>query len=355
MRRNKGDQLAEAARLKALANGSLIDVSDVAHSTGIPLPVALSRGLWTSLVRTFPTARPGDYCSLEKMFGQLRGIIDEECLIKKEFRYFVPDERPTWIGNAFLVRVQFNYVNDRIAAVILCSVEELFTHKLPPSPAVIPSALMVRLFRVLLQFPLCGRGPDIVLLERMRETANLLMRACPLKSEMYDYFSRWRPHRPTGFSDGEFRAVLSRTLGELLICIGACETEANAPLVKDLTKYHLALASPLSDLAEITESLVKLAARLPYQEGPLVFNSFRPLLEACLEMRYSLDKGSTTIPAQALRTLRIQFPRLDELVAGADREEYLRLRQWFENIDDGSPLGNYVNLGRWKGPEPVWQ
>ena len=355
MRRKNRDQRAETARRRSLTNGSLIDVSDTAYCLGIQLPVAISRSLWTSLVRTFPSARANDYCSLENLLGQLVAIVEQEYLNRKRYRYFVPENRPAWIGNVFLVRVQFQYANDRIAAVILCSTEEILTNKPFPSPAVIPSGLMVRLFRVLLKFPLCGRGPDTVLIERMRETANLLMKACPLKAEMYDYFSRWRPHRPTGFSNEEFRAVLSRTLGELLICIGACESAANAPLVNELVKYHLALASPLSDLAEIIESLVKLAARMPYQEGPIVFDPFRPLFEACLEMRYSLDRGSTTIPAQALRALRIQLPRMEELVAGADRQEYLRLRQWFEQIDDGSPLGNYVNLGRWHGPEPVLQ
>ena len=355
MQRHNRYRFAETTRLTALAEGSLLDMSEAALAAGIQLPVAMSRGLWTSLVRTFPSARPGDICSLANILSQLRSIVEHERHAKQEFRYFVPKHRPRWIGTAFLVRVQFNYVGERLAAVIVSSVDELFTSKPSPSPAVIPGALMVRLFRVLLQLPLCGRGADTVLIERMRETANLLMRASPLKEEMYDYFARWRPHRPNGFSPEEFRVILSRTLGELLICIGACESTANALLVSELVKYHLALASPLSDLAEMTESLVKLAARLRYQEGPIVYDPFRPLLEACLEMRYSLDRGSTTIPAQALRALRIQFPRLDELIVRADREEYLRLRQWFEKIDDGSPLGNYVNLGRWNGPEPVWQ
>ena len=355
MRNNKTDRLAETARRTSLANGSLIDVSDAARSCGIQLPVALSRSLWTSLVQPFPSARSGDFVSLEKMLGSVQTLIKQEWLAKKQFRYFLPEERPRWIGHSFFVRVQFNYAYGKFAAVVLSSVDEIFIYKPPASPAVLPSALMVRLFRVLLQLPLSGRGADTVLVERMRETANLLMQACPLKGDVYEYFRRWRPQRPTAFSHGEFRAVLSRTLGEVLVCIGACESEANAPLVKQLVKFHLAMASPLSDLAEITESLLRLAARLPYREGPMVFNPFPPLLESCFEMRYSLDKGSTTIPAKALQTLREQFSQMDELVVGADRHEYLQLRQWFEKIDDGSPLGNYVNLGRWNDPEPVWQ
>ena len=93
----------------------------------------------------------------------------------------------------------------------------------------------------------------------------------------------------------------------MLICIGACESAANAPLVSELVNYHLALASPLADLAEIAESLLKLAARLPHQAGPIVYDPFRPLFEACLEMRYSLNRGSTTIPSQALEHCECSF------------------------------------------------
>ena len=87
MRRKNRDQRAETARLRALAHGSLIDVSDTARIQGIQLPVAISRSLWTSLVLTFPSARASDYCSLENMLGQLMTVVELEYLNKEEYRY----------------------------------------------------------------------------------------------------------------------------------------------------------------------------------------------------------------------------------------------------------------------------
>ncbi len=355
MRQDRSDRLAERARLKSLADGRLIDVSVAAQSSGIRVPVALSRGIWTSLVRPFPSAQPGDFVPLEKLLDQLQTIIPEKKLCSKRFRYFLPVERPTWLGSQFLIHTQFNYIRDRLVAVIICSVDELFAYKPHASPAVLPSTLMVRLFRLLQNLSLCGRAGDTVLLSRMRDAADLLVKACPLLVEMHEYFAGWRPTRPTGFSCEEFRHVQLRTMGELLICLGACESAENAKSVNDLVRYHLAMASPLSDLTEITESMLRLAARLPNRIGPILVDPFRHLLEVGYEMRYSLSKGSTTIPAKALKALREQFRMMDALVAGANKQEYLRLREWFEQIDDGSPLGPFVDLGRWNTPEPIWQ
>ncbi len=355
MQSRKSERLAELTRLESLTNGSLIDVSDAACASGINVPVALSRGMWTSLVRPFPSAQAGDYFPLEKLLDQLRSVVQMEWLCSKKFRYFLPVDRPAWIGSQFLVRVQFNYARNQLATVVVSSTDEMFVYKSPASPAVLPSSLMVRLFRTLQQLSLCGRGADTVLLERMLDAANLLVQTCPLLIEMSDYFRRWQPQRPTGFSREEFRTLLLRTMAELLICLGACESVANARSVNELVKYHLALASPLSDLAMITESMLRLAARLPHREGPLVGDPFPPLLEACFEMRCSLDYGSTTIPAVALTALREQVCVMDSRVFGAEKKEYLRLREWFNLIDDGSPLGRYVNLGRWHSAEPVLQ
>jgi len=76
MRGRKSEQLAESARIESLTNDSLIDVSDAARASGINVPVALSRGMWTSLVRPFPSAQTGDYLALASSLSDLATITE---------------------------------------------------------------------------------------------------------------------------------------------------------------------------------------------------------------------------------------------------------------------------------------
>jgi hypothetical protein len=253
----------------------------------------------------------------------------------------------------FTLRLRFNYSGERLVAILVCSDREFFAHKVDDSPDLLPAALLVQLRRLVLDLSLVRRTAESKLVERMWCMSKLLLRSQPARRDLEFWLSGRKPTLPPSFTREEFRLVVLKSLAELLVTMEACGSQGN--YVEKLVGYHQSMVSPLCEPAEVTERLLKLAARSSNEAGPLEDGPFRHLLAAFHAMQSALDCGSSAIYASVLVSVRGQLHGLRAKLGNRAEAELGQLQGWFKRLDQQSPLGSVVDFRYLQEEEIVWQ
>lgn len=340
-------------RAAALATGNLYDVTDTAQTCGIDVPVAISQAIWTSLMAHFPGAGKKDLVSLDGLLQDLSRILVIERQERRQLRFLTPSMRPKWLTSQFAVRVEFTHVRGDLNAITICAENESFMSRQQTSLAMLSGALLWRLRILLFDLTLVARPAESKLVERMQGIVDVMLRTNPVGDCIESCFTGQQPSLPTYLTRAEYRWILLRSFAELLVCIGACPGQQK--FIPTLVAQNRAFISPLSDLAAITEGLLRISSRLCDTPGRLGREPFIDLLVAYHGMCVSLDRGSTYLDTAVLQRVRRQLQAMRTRISRADEREFNSLAQWFRNIDPDSSSGPVVDLAYSSERSIVWQ
>lgn len=343
MRTTRKERRLDVIYGQALVDGQLLDVTDHARHCGIDVPVAISRSLWNCFVHPFPGALPRDYLPLDLLLADLAAYLQKLGDGVDWIGHFTPNHRPEWLCSSFAVRVRCNFLGGKLAAIALCCEEELFTRPNAKSRSTLPGTILVRLSRLVRQVNHACRTAEAALVHKLSSQLQVLVNLSPLAPYAHTLAAD-TPTLPEGFTIEQYRAVLVTSLEEQLMAAWGCSTnETDGPVWK-MIRLQRVMQTPLSELAAITERLLRMAGQLTFNGEPVV-NPFRQLLAAYHRMTASLDEGATLLPGTVLLTVRQQFSVVEELADPARKAECRRLRREFDRIDAGGPLGDWVDLG----------
>ncbi len=355
VRSTRGDRYAEKIRRKALRRGLLVDVSREAVQAGLAVPLAISRRLWTSLVQPFPSARPCDCLPLLDLIHWIADEVLQQTPRGGRVLFATPSVKTYWMRELFCVRIQRICRGDKVASVVLLAYDEPYIRLLQGSSPSLPATLLVRLALSVRNLGPVSRACDAASLDIMLATVNRLLGQSPVQSEVKHYVERWAAGVPSSFTPEEYRSVLLRTLAEL-VSLAAVSTAdpPTALLVESLQRRQQTLASRLSDLSVLVESLLRLAATLRSPPGPVPPNPFRPLLSAYVAMHRQLEGGWTLIASEVLASVKLQMSLMESLASDREAETLAVLKAEFQRLEGKPRAEPMVNLARSTG-KVLWQ
>ena len=264
----RGDRHAEKIRRQALRQGLLVDVSPEAARAGLAVPLALSRRLWTSLVQPFPSARPCDCLPLAELINWIAEEVVQQTPCGQRILFATPRVKTYWMRQFYCVRVQRNFRRGKIASVVVLALDEPYVLLRRGSSPSLPATLLLRLALAVRNLGAVARACDAASLDDMLALVNGLLDQSPLQHEVKRYVDRSASGVPRSFTPEEYRSVLLGTLAEL-VSLAAVSTAdpSTALLVESLQRQQQSLASRLSDLSVLVESLLRLAATLRSPPG----------------------------------------------------------------------------------------
>lgn len=303
----QGVNRIERLRRRLVATGQLIDVTEEARQQGLPYTVYLTRRLWTSLMRPYPFAEPGDCVPVATLVSYLKLRLTAANSEIASLLLMMPPHIPAWFRGPCYLKLFVNRLPNSQASVIVQTHGDAFPYRPRPEADSLPASLVLRLVETLHNLSLVGRNMDLAPIDAMKRLALELGKENPFYSEMLRYvddmpspFAKWLPSESK-------RALLLVKLDELLAILAACADRQLEQHVDTLRRHYRMLVSPLAELTGLTESLVRLGAEVPSQEGPIRYEPFRPLLNLYVELHGRLKRFETEIPREALSAIEFHL------------------------------------------------
>lgn len=300
MRFIQGAARIERLRRRMVATGQLIDVTEEARRQSLPYTVYLSRRLWTSLVRSYPFAEQDDCVSIATLVSYLKLRLNTAKSDSPSLLLILSPHAPAWFRGPCYLKLFVNRPSKAQASVLVQTHGDAFPIHPRPEEDSLPASLVLRLVETLHNLSLVGRNIERVAIDAMQRFALELGKDGPFYSEMLRYIDdmpqpslKWLPSESK-------RALLLAKVDELLAILTACANRQAMQRVESLRRHYRVLVSPLAELAELTENLLRMAAEVPNQEGPIRYEPFRPLLNIYVELHSRLKRFETEIPRDAL-------------------------------------------------------
>ena len=302
----------ERLRHRMVATGQLIDVTGEAQQQGLLYAVYLSNRLWKSLVRPYPFAEAEDCVSLVSILGALQGRLNAQGLGDVGFLLLMPPYVPGWFRGPCYLKYLVNRPPGTRPSVLVQPHGDPFPVRPRPVEDSLPASLVVHLAATLHFFSLLGRNVERSAIEAMQRVALELARETPFYSEIVRYLDHTPPTASKWLSSESNRASLLAKLDELLGSLEVCAERNAIQQIEWLRRNYRVLVSPLAQLAELTEGLLRLAARVPNQQGPIRYEPFRPLLSIYVEMNSQLKRLETVISYEVLSAIEFQISLMAE-------------------------------------------
>lgn len=304
----------ERLRHRMVATGQLIDVTGEAQQQGLLYAVYLSNRLWKSLVRPYPFAEPEDCVSLVSILGPLQRRLNAPGLGDVGFLLLMPPYVPDWFRGPCYLKYLVNRPPRTLPSVLVQPHGDPFPVRPRPEEDSLPASLVVHLAATLHFFSLLGRNVERTAIEAMQRTALELARETPFYSEIVRNLDHTPPTASKWISAESNRASLLAKLDELLGSLEVCAERKTMQQIEWLRRNYRVLVSPLAQLAELTEGLLRLAAHVPNQHGPIRYEPFRPLLNIYVEMSIQLKRLETVISHEVLSAIEFQISLLAEVL-----------------------------------------
>ena len=176
----------------------------------------------------------------------------------------------------------------------------------------------------------------------------------PFYSEILRYLDHMPSPDSTWPSPESNRALLLAKLDELLAILAVCANRHAIQHVESLRRHYRVLVSPLADLAELTESLLRMAAEVPNQEGPIRYEPFRPLLNIYVELHSRLKRFETEIPRDALSAIEFQISLLAKVLPDDLQDALGRIEQELDRLLESRSGQRMVRLHACGNHAVVW-
>jgi hypothetical protein len=306
-----------------VATGQLIDVTEEAQQQGLPYTVYLTRRLWTSLVRPYPFAEQDDCVSVATLISYLKLRLTTAKSNSPSLLLILSPHVPTWFREPCYLKMFVNRPAETQASVLIQTHGDPFPFRPRPEEDSLSASLVLRLVETLHNLSLVGRNIERVAIDAMQQVALELGKDGPFYSEILRYVDNLPPPSSKWLPSETKRALLLAKLDELLAILAACANRQAMPQVESLRRHFRVLASPLAELAELTECLVRIAAEVPNQEGPIRYEPFRPLLNLYVELHSRLKRFETEIPRDALSAIEFHLSWLAKVLP-SDLQDALR-------------------------------
>lgn len=314
MRFFQADTRIERLRRRMVASGQLIDVTEEAHQQGLPYAVYLTRRLWTSLMRPYPFAEPEDRVPLVSILNAVQSRLKAPGFEDVGVLLLMPPHVPDWFRGPCYLKYLVNRPPGNRPSILVQPHGDPFPFRSRPVKDSLPASLVMHLAATLHFFSLLGRNVERTAIEAMQRTALELARETPFYSEIVRNLDATPPATLKWLSPESNRASLLAKLDELL---GTLEVSAGHKTIQQiewLRRNYRVLVSPLAQLADLTESLIRLAAHVPNQQGPVRYEPFRPLLNIYVELNSRLKRLETVISHDVLSAIEFQISLLAEVL-----------------------------------------
>jgi hypothetical protein len=181
---------------------------------------------------------------------------------------------------------------------------------------------------------LVGRHIELAVIDRMQRTALELARQGPFHAEMLRYLDQMPPAASTRLSPDANRAMLLVTLDEVLASLAPCANRQATSHLDLLRRHYRVLVSPLAEVAELTQYLLRLATHVPYQQGPIRYDPFRPLLNVYVDLHARLEKLETEVPRDALAAIEFQISLLAKVLPVDMQDALRRIEQELDRLSE---------------------
>lgn len=314
---------------KGFQLGGLVDLSRFTLK-GCSKPIAATATLWKSILWAYPTAQKSDFLDpqgfiqdLYRDFASPFAHSDGQPTICT----YLPSQAPAWLLHDFSISVY-----DHPKALLLSLQDEPMTMMFQEC-RIVPAGLILKISRLLIQLLRVARHNDRPHLLRLLDYTESLRLNHPLERQI-----AVAQHTAPTFSLGdlsydEYRALLIEELGQLLEISFACGPSAEECVVP--AAQYDKLCSPLSELAHLIRSLIKLAAAVPAfsaQHSPI-----DELLTAYSSVRRLQEKASSTVPKHFFELLRNDIVLLTQLLPRECAEELSRLQHKLAVLQSFAP------------------
>lgn len=333
----------EAIRQRAVRSGELIDVTKLAAEERIPYKVYLSNRLWTSLVKPYPFAQPQDCVSLTALLCLLQIRLYAPESVDAHQLVLPSPHVPEWFRGPCYLKILINRPNDAIPSVVVHPHGEPFHVRSRPREDSLPASLMARLAVTLRHLALDARNAERSLIEAMEATVVKLTRPNPFCSEILHQVASISPAASRRFPPDAYRSLLLTNLDEQLAILAACVESKDVEHVDSLRRYYRAIVSPLAELTELAEALLRLAAQVPEHHGPIQLQSFRPLLHLYVDVHARLQRQETAMPPQAVAAIQVEMSLLAKMLPHGEAESLAKcedeLKRLLHSRPDQSALG----------------
>lgn len=340
--------------LSATVTGDLLDVTDEAHMLGFSWPVAISKRLFTCIVRPFLAAQQSDLVPLKDILCSARDSLNKG-------RGYSPAARHagckwSWNGqeHVFSFRVRIEYCDKRIAGLVITASNEVYRREQFLSDDSLPAALLLRLCRLLKQIRIVSRSGDGELLNEMHQTVCKLIRPSPLAPILMNEMQQEANLIEPSFTNEQYRNLLLTSIGDLIAYLRACPCQQFANLIGQLSCYWLAMTSAASELLDIIEALTKTTGQVLVAGRRREDQPFYKLLDCYFQVRSRLSKGHMTVPSNVLICVRRYLEEMSMEHNGSCRNTVEHLRHRFERIDRPTTPGRLIELNRSVADQIIW-
>jgi len=337
-----------------VATGQLIDVTEEARQQGLSYTVYVSRRLWTSLVRPYPFAEQGDCVSVATLVGYLKLRLMNAKSESPSLLLILSPHVPAWFRGPCHLKMFVNRAAKSQASVLVQTHGDPFPVRPLSEEDSLPATLVLRLVETLHNLSLAGRNIERVAIDAMQSVALELGKVGPFYSDMLRYIddmpspsSKWLPSVTK-------RALLLAKLDELLAILAACANRQSVQHIDLLRRHYRVLVSPLAELAELAESLVRLGAKVPNQEGPIRYEPFQPLLNLYIELHSRLKRFETEIPRDALSAIEFHVSWLAKVLPSDLQYELRRIAEELDRLLESRSGQRMVKLCGCGNHAVVW-
>ena len=302
----------ERRRRRMVVAGQLIDITEEAHRQGLPFAVYVSRRLWTGLIRPYPFAQQDDCVAVPTLVSQLKLRLRAATSESPSLMLILPSLLPVWFQGPCYLRLLVNRPSDCLASVLIQPQHDRHHPRIEEDS--LPASLVVNLAATLHSLSLVARNVEREAVDAMQKAALELARPNPFYVEIVKYLDSLSSRTSTRLSPECNWALLVPKLDELLGIVAACGNRSTVPTLESLRRNYRMLVSPLAGVAELTESLLRLAAHVPQQSGPVRYEPFRPLLNLYVELNRRLTRFETEIPHELLSAAEFQVSLLAKVL-----------------------------------------
>jgi hypothetical protein len=332
MRFFQGAARIERLRRRMVATGQLIDVTEEARQQGLPYTVYLTRRLWTSLVRPYPFAEQDDCVSVARLVSYLKLRLTTAKSDSPSLLLILSPHTPAWFRGPCYLKLFVNRQPEAQASVLVQTHGDLFPFRPRPEEDSLPASLVVRLVETLHNLSLVGRNIERVAIDAMQRIALELGKDGPFHLEMLRYIDDLPPPSSKWLPSESKRAMLLAKLDELLAILAVCANRQAMQQVESLRRHYRVLVSPLAELADLTECLVRIAAEVPNQEGPIRYEPFRPLLNLYVALHSHLKRFETEIPRDALSAIEFHLSWLAKVLPSDLQDALKRIAEELDRL-----------------------
>ncbi len=354
MRFFQGAARIERRRRRMVATGQLIDVTEEAQQHGLPYTVYMTRRLWTSLVRPYPFAEADDCVSVATLISYLKLRLTAAKSDTPSLLLILSPHVPAWFRGPCYLKLFVNCPVTTQASVLIQTHGDPFPVRPRPEEDSLPASLVLRLVETLHNLSLAGRNIERVAIDAMQRVALELGKDGPFYSEMLRYIDDLPPPSSKWLPSESKWALLLAKLDELLAILAACANRQAMQQVESLRRHYRVLVSPLAELAELTESLLRMAAEVPNQEGPIRYEPFRPLLNIYVELHSRLKRFETEIPRDALSAIEFHVSWLAKVLPSDLQDALRRIAEQLDRLLESRSGQPMVRLHAGGNHAVVW-